>query len=116
MSAIHDVIREMTEMSRLLDAAVYDLAQLDEQAVIDRIEYKKAFARTFLSLSGSMEIRRQQAILDCSDFELTAELSEMRVRNAKEVVRKLGQQLELIRSKNAAIQKQFMTEPMGQYT
>jgi len=116
MSALHDVIKEMADMSRLLDAAVYDLAQYDEQAVIDRIEYKKAYARSFLTEHGSMEIRRQQAILDNADAELAAEMSEMHVRNQKEVVRKLGMQLELIRSKNAALQRQFMTEPLGQYT
>lgn len=116
MTSTNDILKRMNEHWIFLDQAGYDTEQLDEEEVIARIEWKKAYARTFLSESGSMELRKQQATLDCIDLELDMEIAGVKLRAGRDKVRKLGLQLEILRSMNAAAQRQFMTEPIGQYT
>jgi len=116
MTSTNDLIKKMNELWRFLDEAVYDVEQLDEDFVMKKIEYEKRYARTFLSLDGSMELRKQQAILDTADSRLDMEIAEVRLRACKERIRKLGAQLDIVRSMNAAQQRQFMTEPIGQHT
>jgi arginase family enzyme len=116
MTSTTDIIKKMQELWTHLEQAGYDCEQLDEDFVIKKIEFEKQYARTFLSESGPMEIRRQQSILDTSDAKFDMELAEVRLRACKERIRRLGQQLEITRSMNAAAQRQFMTEPIGQYT
>jgi hypothetical protein len=116
MESTAAILKKMNEMWILLEQANNDIGVYDEDFVRKRIEWKKMYARTFMSESGSMDLRRQQATLDCIDAELDMDLAEMRVRTCKERIRMLGQQLEILRSMNAAAQRQFMTEPIGQYT
>jgi hypothetical protein len=111
-----DIIKKMNDLWTLLEQAGYDCEQLDEDFVIKKIEFEKAYARTFLSESGSMELRKQQSVLDTIDAKFDMELAEVKLRAGKERIRRLGQQLEILRSMNAAAQRQFMTEPIGQYT
>lgn len=110
------ILKKMNEIWVLLDQAENDIAVYDEDAIHKKIEYEKKYARIFLSMDGSMEIRKQQALLDTWEERLDMELAEMKTRTTKERIRKLGQQLEILRSMNAAAQRQFMTEPIGQYT
>ena len=116
MSSTTDLLNKLNEMWVLYDQAEYDVAILDEDAVRARADYLRIYARTFLSIDGSMEMRKQQAILDTIDEHLTAEIAEMKLRAGKERIRKLGAQLDILRSMNAAQQRQFMTEPIGQHT
>lgn len=116
MTATNDLMKKLNEMWVLYDQAEYDVAILDEDAVRARAEYLRVYARTFLSQDGSVEMRKQQSILDTIDAHLTAELAEMKLRAGKERIRKLGAQLDILRSMNAAQQRQFMTEPIGQHT
>jgi len=116
MTPTNDLIKKMNEIWRMLDEAVYDNEQLDETYILAKIDYEKVYARTFLSLDGSMELRKQQAILDTSDVRMDMEIAEVRLRACKERIRKLNSQLDIVRSMNAAQQRQFMTEPIGQFT
>lgn len=113
---IHKTLENLAEISRLLDKAVDDYATLDEEAVLTKSEYEVAYARTFLSMEGAIEIRKQQALLDTWEQRLDNERAESSVRICRERIRKLHAQLEVHRSINAAQRAQFMAEPLGQYT
>jgi hypothetical protein len=116
MAPTNDLIKKMNEIWVMLDQAENDIGIYDEDAVRKKIAFEQAYARTFMSLDGSMELRKQQAILDTVDSRLDFELAEVKLRACKERIRKLGSQLDIVRSMNAAQQRQFMTEPIGQYT
>lgn len=111
-----DTLAKLADISRELDEVVVEYDTYEREAVQAEIEYEKAYARTFLSLSGSVELRKQQALLDTWQERLDKELAEAQVRICKQRISKLHAQLEVHRSINAAQRTQFMTEPLGQYT
>lgn len=116
MTQTTQILKKLNQMYGLLEQANYDVGIFDEENARAEWTNRQAYARTFMSLSGSMELRKQQAILDTSDEDLEAELAGVRLRAAKDRVRMLGLQMEILRSMNAAAQREFMTEPIGQYT
>lgn len=113
---IHKTLEALAEISRMLDRAVDDYARFDEEAVMAKSEYEVAYARAFLSLDGSVEIRKQQSLLDTWEARLDMERAEQVVRAVRERIRKLHAQLEVQRSINAAQRAQFQAEPTGQWT
>lgn len=113
---INQTLEKLAEISRLLDNAVVEYQELDESSVRAKSDAEVAFARTFLSLDGSMDMRKQQAIIDTWQERLDSELAESAVRTCRERIRKLHAQLEVYRSINAAQRAQFMAEPTGQWT
>ena len=113
---IEDTLADLQNASRMLDEAVAEYASLDNEAVIAKSDYEQAYARTFMSLDGSIELRKQQALLDTWSERLEMELSEAKVRAVRERIRKLHAQLEVLRSINAARRTQFIAEPTGQWT
>ena len=111
-----DTLSKLAEISRELDEVVVEYDTYERDAVMADIEYEKAYARNFLSLEGSVEVRKQQALLDTWQERLDKETTEAMVRICKQRISKLHAQLEVHRSINAAQRTQFMAEPLGQYT
>lgn len=111
-----DTLERLAELSRELDDVIVEYDTYERDAIEADIEYEKAYARIFLSLDGSMELRKQQALLDTWQERLDKEIAEAQVKVCKERIRKLHAQLEVQRSINAAQRSQFVAEPLGQYT
>jgi hypothetical protein len=111
-----EVIKRLSELSRMLDAATEEIAALDDQSVRAKGSYEVAYARSFLESNGSMDVRRQEAILACSDLRLAMEISEAQVRAIKERINTLRSQISIGQSLSAAIRQQFSAEGVGQYT
>jgi len=111
-----DVIKRLSELSRLLDAATVEVAECDERAVVAKSAYEVAYARAFLESDGAMDVRKQIAVEKCSDLSFKAEMAAALHRAARERVRTLGVQIEVGRSISSATKSQFMAEPIGQYT
>lgn len=109
-------LERLAELSRLLDTATTDIAAFDEEAVRAKSLYEVAYARAFLNAIGSMDVRKQIAILETQDDSLTYELAQMKVRACRERIRTLGVQIEVGRSIASATKTQFMAEAVGQYT
>jgi hypothetical protein len=111
-----DVVKRLTELSRLLDDATEKIAIADEQAVRAKSAYEIAYAKSFLSSNGSMDVRKQEAILQCSEQRLEMEVAESGVRAIKERINTLRSQISIGQSLSAAIRQQFSAEGVGQYT
>lgn len=111
-----DNLAKLADLSRELDEVVVEYDTFERESAQSDSEYEMAYARTFLALDGSMEIRKQQALLDTWQERLDKEMAEAQVRVCKQRINKLHAQLEVHRSINAAQRTQFITEPLGQFT
>lgn len=111
-----EVVLRLAELSRLLDAATTEIAELDEAAVQAKQAHEVASARAYLTSEGSIEARKAQAVLACEPLALAAELAAAQHRACRERIRTIGVQIEVGRSLSAAIRNQFTAEPVGQYT
>ena len=90
-----EVVKRLSELSRMLDAATEEIAVCDDKAVKAKGSYEVAYARSFLQSNGSMDVRRQEAILACSDLRLAMEIAEAEVRAIKERINTLRSQISI---------------------
>lgn len=111
-----DIVLELSRIGRELDALSTEIAHLDHACVIARSEYRKAYARSFLSSEGSMDVRKQSAVLAVEPELLEAEIADQVHRAARERIRVLRDRLEIGRSISAARRAEFAAEPVGQAT
>lgn len=96
------IIHRLSEVSRMLDAATREIAELDEAAVRAKSVYEVAYARAFLTSDGSNDVKKQSAVLRCEPEHLEVMLAEQKVRACMERIRTLRSQIEVGRSLNAA--------------
>lgn len=111
-----DIVRRLSELSRLLDAATDEVAVLDEESVRAKQAAEVAYARAYLAAEGSIEARKATATVAVADLALAFELAAARHRACRERIRTLGVQIDTGRTLSAAIRSQFSAEPVGQYT
>ena len=110
----HQVVKRLSELSRLLDVATAEIAVLDEAAVKAQSVYEVDFARSFLTSEGAMDIRKQRAVLAAADTRFAAEAAAQKVRACKERIRTIRDQIEISRSLNSAIRSEFAASAVGQ--
>lgn len=111
-----DVIKRLSELSRMLDAATEEIARLDHDATTKKAAYERSYAEAFLSSVGSMDLRKYEAVAKCGDAKLDMEIAEQLVRACKERINTLRSQISIGQSVSAAIRQQFSSEGVGQYT
>lgn len=111
-----EIVKRLSELSRMLDAATAEIAELDEAAVRAKAAYESAHARAFLSAEGSVDARKMQATLLSADLWLQMEMAQALHRACRERIRTIGVQIEVGRSMSAATRSQFAAEAVGQYT
>jgi hypothetical protein len=111
-----DIVLRLSELSKLLDAATVEVAELDEAAVTRKQAFEVAQARAFLAAEGPMDARKAQATLAAADYALAYELAAAKHRACRERIRTLGVQIEVGRTLSAATRSQFAAEGVGQYT
>lgn len=111
-----EVVKRLSELSRLLDVATEDIAKADDFAVRAKAAYEVQFAKSFLSAEGSMDQRKQMAIVACAEEKFNMEIAESQVRAIKERINTLRSQISIGQSLSAAIRQQFSAEGIGQYT
>lgn len=114
MSGTTDIVLELSKIGRELDDLSHEIARLDRACVLARSEYRKAYARTFLGSEGSVDVRKQSAVLAVEDTLLAAEIADQVHRAARERIRVLRDRLEIGRSIGAARRSEFAAESVGQ--
>lgn len=85
-------------LGRLFDEAELELERRDDDHVRAKQRREVEYAKAFLTGHGSVENRKQEAILTVADLALAAEVAEQLVRSAKERIKKLDRQMEIARS------------------
>lgn len=103
----NSIAARLLELSRLLDDATDEIAELDDTAVRAKGAYQVAHARAFIDAQGAMDMRKQLAIKDVADEWLEFELADAKVRACKERIRTLHQQIDIGRSLGAAARSEW---------
>ncbi|MGQ4544567.1 hypothetical protein ACUH96_00770 [Dermabacteraceae bacterium P13077] len=111
-----DVVLKLSETSRELDEASRYVAKVDREAVAAAHDYRLAYARAFLEATGSVEERKQKAVLESETQRFAMEVADQQVRAVRDRIRVMRDRLEVGRSLNAAVRSQFAAEPVGQET
>lgn len=112
---VNEVVKRLAELSRMLDSATDEIARLDEAAVRAKGRYQVAFARAFLGQeTGSVDHRKQTAVLACQNEWLDAEIGDQQVRACRERIRTIRDQIEVGRSLNSAIKAEWSASAVGQ--
>ncbi|SNR44584.1 hypothetical protein SAMN06265360_10662 [Haloechinothrix alba] len=110
----HSVISRLVALSDELDRLDEDLDRLDREATEAAHTYEVSYARVFLTAAGSVDSRKQQAVLACQNEKFAKEAAEQALRTAERKFRKLTRQLEVGRSLNAAVRTEWTTQGVGQ--
>lgn len=97
----HDVIQTLSRIGKDIDQATDDLAEQDEAIVHARRAYETAFAKTFLTTDGAVDVRKYTAKLATSDLAFNLELAEQKHRATNAHIRALRDRLEIGRSISA---------------
>ena len=101
------VVETLSKIGRDIDETTDTIATLDEEVVRARADFKKEFARRFLTTEGSMDIRKHTAELETSDLSFTYELAEQKHRAAVSHLRSLRDRLEIGRSISALVRLEW---------
>lgn len=101
------VIQTLSDIARQIDAKADEIAELDREATVTRQEYKKAYARAFLTADGAMDIRRYKAEEATADLSLQAELAEQVLRAGRDRLRVLRDRLEVGRSVGSIVKLEW---------
>jgi len=111
-----DIVKRLSELSRLLDAATDEIAAADEQAVKAKQVFEVAYARAFIGSEGSVDMRKHLATVSTQVERLEYELAYQKHRAVKERINTIRSQLSIGQTLSAAIRSQFAAEPVGQDT
>lgn len=102
-----EIVRTLSQISREIDELTDELAQLDEDAVHARREYKVAYAEAFLGSEGSMDLRRYKAESETAELLFDYELAEQKHRAAVAQLKALRDRLEVGRSLGAIMRLEW---------
>lgn len=97
------IVQTLTGIGRELDAKADEVEALDAAWVQAKADYRRSYAKAFLTAEGSMDIRRYKAELDTDAEYLLVETSEQVLRAGKEALRVLRDRLEIGRSLGALV-------------
>lgn len=112
----NDIVSELSKIGRELDALSREIDRLDRDCVVAWSEHRKAYAREYINGQGSVEDRKQAAVLAVEEQRVIAESADQILRAARERIRVLRDRLEIGRSISAARRSEFAAEPVGQTT
>lgn len=97
------IVQTLTGIGRALDEKADEVEQLDAAWVTAKGDYRRAYAKAFLTAEGSMDIRRYTAELQTDTEFLAVETAEQVLRAGKESLRVLRDRLEIGRSLGALV-------------
>jgi hypothetical protein len=110
----NDVVLQLAQLGRDLDAKQREIRNLDEAAVRARARYEVTLSRNFLKAEGAMDVRKHTAIVESADLKLDAEIADQVLRAARESIRVLRDRLDIGRSLNSAIKSEWSAQGAGQ--
>lgn len=110
----NDVILQLAQLGRDLDAKQEEIRRLDEDAVRARSRYEVTFARHFLKSEGNLDIRKYKAVEETAELKLDAEIADQVLRAARESIKVLRDRLDIGRSLNSAIKSEWQAQGAGQ--
>lgn len=110
----NQVILELANLGRQLDAKQIEIRDLDDAAVRARSRFEVAYARAFIAATGAEGLRKQTAILETEKQKLDVEIADQVLRAARESIRVLRDRLDIGRSLNSAIRSEWSAQGAAQ--
>jgi hypothetical protein len=97
-------VTAMTNLGVLLDQLVADLELADDESVKLRAEYDLAYAKVFVNqTAGSVDLRKQQAVVETYEPRLAADVADARVRHLRRKLDATRLRLDTLRSIGAVV-------------
>ena len=111
----NQIALRLSRLSRDLDTRAEALEGLEKDAVKKRHEYELAFASAFLDPEniGSVDTRKQRAVLKTADKKFAAETADAVLRAARVRIGTLKTQIETGRSLNALMRSEMALAGVG---
>lgn len=116
MRDLEETIAQLSQVSRLMDEATKEVEDYDSLYVQWKVQHLKEHTKAFLQASGAMDMRKATADLAAMESLEHREHADVGLRAAKERLRTLRDQMEILRTTAAAQRVQFMAEPTGQWS
>lgn len=111
-----EIVKRLSQLSRLLDEATDEIARADEEAVKAKQAFEVAYARAFINSEGSVDMRKHLATVTTQVQRLEYELAFQKHRAVRERINTIRSQLSIGQTLSAAIRSQFAAEAVGQHT
>lgn len=109
-----DAIEErMAELEHALEEAVTEYERLGHDAALAAKNEEVAYARQFLDAEGSMDLRRQIALLHTVEVRFTRRVADHKVAVQKQVLYKLHDLVDMTRSRGANVRKEIELAQSG---
>jgi len=108
------VLDRLAELSRELDAVTKEIADAEVAALHQKHQLEVGYARAWLGSEGSVEQRRQLAIVATADQRFRAEGAALQVRILRERARTIGTQIDVGRTLASSQRQQWAAEGTGQ--
>jgi hypothetical protein len=102
----NQVALHLAQLARDLDALVSTMDTAEVDAVNLREDFTMAYAKSFLTADGSMDIRRHKATEDTHEPRLKAELAEQHVKAIRRQIDSVKIRIDVGRSMGAAIRSE----------
>jgi hypothetical protein len=96
-----------TKIAKEIEEKAAEVEQLDQVATIRRAEYKRKYAKVFLTTEASNDVRRYTAEFQTADDLMAVELAEQVLRAAREALKVLRDRLEIGRSMSAVMRMEW---------
>lgn len=108
-----DVHRLLGELSRELVVLLGDYQRANEDRARKEAAFKSAYAAAYLSAEGSVEERKQRAMLTTADQLRDAELAAVVFDNIRTALRVLGQRLDAGRTIASTVRAEAIATGVG---
>ncbi|WP_280475456.1 hypothetical protein [Nocardia asiatica] len=109
----NEVVLHLAELARELEEVTRQLNEADEAAVNAREAAKLAEAQAFLAAEGSVEARKNQAIVKTHEQRLAAEVADALVRGLMRTSRTLQARIDVGRTYGATIRSEITLAGSG---
>ncbi len=110
----NEVVLQLSELGRQLDAAVVTLRQAEVDAAQKRHAADLAESRALVSAEGAMEMRKHLARLGAANLEEEAIVAEATLRWLRARVRAIDTRIEIGHSYGAAVRSELKTLGYGE--
>lgn len=101
------IVETLSSLSRQLDMQAAEVQELDATFTASKIDYKRAYARAFLTAEGSADVRRYTAEVATEAQFSKMELDEQVLRAGRESLRVLRDRLDVGRSLGAIMRMEW---------
>lgn len=109
----NEIARGLIALGRSLDTLVTEYRDLGEQAANAKRDAEVAYADAFMRAEGTVEERKQAAILASADARYAAELAERKTAGCREAIRALHARIEIGRTLSATTRDEMRLAGTG---